>query len=178
MGTQTFINYGLQTLMGPQTFMNYGLQIVMGPYLLWFMDCKYEWVHTLLRIKNFGLKILMGLQLMIYGLQISMSSLTFINYGGPNINGSTNFLWILGSEYWLLGPKIYELWAENINRSANFYELWAANVNWSGIFCDLCAANINGSQTFYKLLAQNINGSANFHQLWTPQTCRIYGLQI
>ena len=40
---------------------------------------------------------------------------------------------------------LYELWAANINRSANFYELWAPNINGSTTFCELWAVNINGT---------------------------------
>ena len=56
----------------------------------------------------------------------------------------------------LFGLKIYELWAENINGSANFHELWAPQT------CRiLWAANINGSVNFHELWAPNINGSTN-----------------
>ena len=59
-GLQTFMNYGLQTLMGPQSFMNYGL------------------------------KILMGLQaFMIYGLQIVMGTANLYELWAANINSQS-----------------------------------------------------------------------------------------
>ena len=66
----------------------------------------------------------------------------------------------------LMGPQIYELWAQVIDGRANMN--YGLQILTGCRLTNYGLQSIDGPANFYELWAPNIDGPANFYELWAP----------